>query len=139
MIRLFTSTILLICVGTISNGIQAAPPNAVTGNEHPVPESDLWLTYSGQEGPGKGKHVVLIAAEQEYRSEQAIPMLARILSTHHGFDTTVLFSVNAEGMVDPTLPTPDRKDETTFRKHNIPGRRRRPQRPPPRPGPRRLR
>jgi Trehalose utilisation len=80
-----------------------------------------WLSYKGGEGPGKGKHIVLISAEQEYRSEQAIPMLARILSTHHGFDTTVLFSVNAEGMVDPTLPTPDRKDETTFRKHNIPG------------------
>lgn len=88
---------------------------------HPVPESSQWLTYSGGEGPGKGKHIVLIAADQEYRSEQAMPMLARILATHHGFDTTVLFSVNAEGMVDPTLPTPDRKDETTFRKHNIPG------------------
>ena len=81
----------------------------------------LYLHYPGGEGPGKGKHVVLIAADQEYRSEQAMPMLARILSKHHGFDTTVLFSVNADGLVDPTLPTPDRKDETTFRKHNIPG------------------
>lgn len=80
-----------------------------------------WLSYPGGEGPGKGKHVVLIAADQEYRSEQAMPMLARILSTHHGFDTTVLFSVNADGLVDPTLPTPSRKDPSTYRKHNIPG------------------
>jgi hypothetical protein len=80
-----------------------------------------WLTYKGGDGPGKGKHIVLISADQEYRSEQAIPMLARILSTHHGFDTTVLFSVNAEGLVDPTLPTPDRKEDASFRKHNIPG------------------
>jgi len=87
----------------------------------PAPENPQWLSYPGGEGPGKGKHIVLIAADQEYRSEQAMPMLARILATHHGFDTTVLFSVNEEGWVDPTLPTPDRKDETTFRKHNIPG------------------
>lgn len=61
---------------------------------HPVPEDQRWLTYPGGDGPGKGKHIVLIAAEQEYRSEQSMPMLAWILSTHHGFDCTVLFSVN---------------------------------------------
>jgi hypothetical protein len=57
-------------------------------------QSELWLTYSGGKGPGKGRHVVLIAAEQEYRSEQSMPMLAKVLSKHHGFDCTVLFSVN---------------------------------------------
>jgi hypothetical protein len=67
---------------------------------------ELWLTYKGGDGPGNGKHVVLIAAEQEYRAEQAMPMLAKVLSTHHGFDTTILFCVNEEGLVDPTLPSP---------------------------------
>jgi hypothetical protein len=85
---------------------------------HPVPESDLWLTYQGGEGPGQGKHVVLIAAEQEYRSEQSMPMLAKVLSQHHGFDCTVLFSVNEQGLVDPTLPAPF-EDKT--KRHNIPG------------------
>ena len=85
---------------------------------HPGPESELWLTYAGGEGPGKGKHIVLIAADQEYRSEQSMPMLAKILSQHHGFDCTVLFSVNEEGLVDPTLPAP-LKDKT--KRHNIPG------------------
>ena len=87
-------------------------------DKHPVPESDLWLTFKGGEGPGKGKHVVLIAAEQEYRSEQAMPMLAKVLSERHGFDCTVLFSVNENGEVDPTLPAPF-KDKTQH--HNIPG------------------
>lgn len=87
-------------------------------HKHPVPESELWLTYPGGDGPGNGKHVVLIAAEQEYRSEQSMPMLARILSQHHGFDCTVLFSVNEQGEVDPTLPAPF--DDKTKR-HNIPG------------------
>ncbi len=80
-----------------------------------------YLHYPGGEGPGKGKRVVLIAADQEYRSEQAMPMLARILSTHHGFETTVLFSVNDEGLVDPTLLTPKRGEEATSRRHVIPG------------------
>ncbi|MCA9061411.1 MAG: DUF1080 domain-containing protein [Planctomycetaceae bacterium] len=87
-------------------------------HKHPVPESELWLTYPGGDGPGQGKHVVLIAAEQEYRSEQAMPMLARVLSEHHGFDCTVLFSVNEQGDVDPTLPAPFDDPE---RRHNIPG------------------
>jgi hypothetical protein len=84
-------------------------------------ENTQWLSYQGSDGPGKGKHVVLIAADQEYRSEQAMPMLARILSQHHGFDCTVLFSVNDDGWVDPTLPTPKRGEEAVSKKHNIPG------------------
>ncbi|MCH1421649.1 MAG: ThuA domain-containing protein [Akkermansiaceae bacterium] len=89
---------------------------------HPVPESAKWLTYSGGEGPGKGKHVVLIAADQEYRSEQAMPMMAGILSEHHGFDCTVLFGVNEKGMVDPTMPVyPKKGKEDEFEQHNIPG------------------
>ena len=90
----------------------------LTSAQHAVQESDSWLTYKGNHGPGKGKHIVLIAAEQEYRSEQAMPMLAKVLSEHHGFDCTVLFSVNEKGEVDPTLPAPF-KDKT--KRHNIPG------------------
>ncbi|MEM1069109.1 MAG: ThuA domain-containing protein, partial [Planctomycetota bacterium] len=89
-----------------------------TRREHPVPASNQWLTYLGNEGPGKGKHVVLIAADQEYRSEQSMPMLARVLSQHHGFHCTVLFSVNDQNQVDPTLPAPF-KDKT--KRHRIPG------------------
>ena len=61
---------------------------------------------------------MLIAADQEYRSEQSMPMLAKVLSQHHGFDCTVLFSMNDQGLVDPTLPAP-LKDKT--KRHHIPG------------------
>lgn len=88
-------------------------------------EDELWLSYAGakdsnDEGalPGQGKHVVLIAADQEYRSEQSMPMLARILSSHYGFDCTVLFSVNEKGLVDPTIPAPLKEKGE---KHRIPG------------------
>ncbi len=59
------------------------------------------LNLPGGEGPGKGKHVVLLAGDEEYRSEEALPMLAGILSAHHGFKTTVLFSVDKDGNIDP--------------------------------------
>ncbi|MFP6856401.1 MAG: ThuA domain-containing protein [Roseibacillus sp.] len=89
-----------------------------TAGPHPVPENSLWLTYEGKDGPGKGVHIVLIAADQEYRSEQSMPMMARILSEKHGFDCTVLFSVNEKGEADPTLKIQwEQKDVI----HNIPG------------------
>lgn len=86
--------------------------------QHPVPEDPRWLCYPGGEGPGRGKHIVLIAADQEYRSEEAIPMLARMLSVRHGFDCTVLFAQNADGLVDPTQKI--RYDDKTIW-HDIPG------------------
>ena len=90
----------------------------VMASPHPIPESDKWLVMPGEKGPGKGKHVVLIAAEQEYRAEQALPMLARTLAKHHGFHCTVLFLTNEEGLVDPTMPAPFK---TPGRKSIVPG------------------
>ena len=83
-------------------------------------DSPQWLSYPGGEGPGKGKHIVIIAAEQEYRSEQSMPMMAKILSTHHGFDCTVLFGVNEKGEVDPTMPVYPEKGKE-LKEHHIPG------------------
>ena len=93
---------------------------SIRGSAHPVPESPQWLTYPGGEGPGKGKHIVLIAADQEYRSEQSMPMLAKILSTRHGFDCTVLFGVNEKGEVDPTMAVYPEKGKE-LKPHHIPG------------------
>jgi hypothetical protein len=67
---------------------------------------DPWVVYEGKDGPGKGKHIVLIAGDEEYRSEEAMPMLGRILAVHHGFKCTVLFSINPEdGTIDPVNQT----------------------------------
>lgn len=60
------------------------------------------VTYEGTEGPGKGKHIVFVTGDEEYRSEEGMPQLAKILATHHGFTCTVLFSINkATGEIDP--------------------------------------
>ncbi len=64
------------------------------------------LTYAGGEGPGKGKHVVLLAGDEEYRSEEALPMLGKLLAVRHGFKCTVLFSTDAAtGLIDADQQT----------------------------------
>ncbi len=60
------------------------------------------VVYQGTSGPGLGKHLVFLAGDHEYRSEESLPALARILAKHHGFKCTVLFSVNRDtGEIEP--------------------------------------
>jgi len=64
---------------------------------------DPWVVLDGADGPGKGKHVVFIAGDDEYRSEELMPQLAKIAATHHGFKCTVLWPINkATGEIDPS-------------------------------------
>lgn len=60
------------------------------------------LVYKGLSGPGKGKNIVLISGDEEYRSEEALPLMGKLLAERHGFNTTVLFSTDpATGEVNP--------------------------------------
>ena len=64
------------------------------------------VVYEGKTGPGKGKHLVFLAGDEEYRSEEGLPMLAKILAVRHGFKCTVLFPINpADGTIDPNNQT----------------------------------
>lgn len=60
-----------------------------------------WVVYPGGAGPGAGKHLVFLSGDEEYRSEEALPMLAKILSQRHGFKCTVLFPVDPDGTINP--------------------------------------
>ena len=63
-----------------------------------------WLTYKGLDGPGKGKRIVFVTGDEEYRSEESMPAMARILAERHGFQCSVLFSINpANGEIDPKV------------------------------------
>ena len=65
-----------------------------------------WVEYEGKQGPGKGKHIVLLSGDEEYRSEEALPMLGKILAVRHGYKCTVLFPINpADGTIDPNNQT----------------------------------
>ena len=58
------------------------------------------LVYEeGGVGIGDGKHIVFIASDHEYRSEETCPAIARILAKHHGFKTTVLFGLDDQGHI----------------------------------------
>lgn len=54
------------------------------------------LVFEGTDGPGKGRHIVFLAGDHEYRSEESLPALARLLAKHHGFKCTVLFNIDPE-------------------------------------------
>ena len=65
-----------------------------------------WVVYEGKTGPGLGKSIVFLSGDEEYRSEQGLPMLAKILAVRHGFRCTVLFPINpADGTIDPVTLT----------------------------------
>lgn len=61
-------------------------------------------------GHSLNKNIVLISGDEEYRSEELLPQLAKILAVRHGFRCTVLFAIDPK---DGTV-NPDRLD-------NIPG------------------
>jgi type 1 glutamine amidotransferase len=71
----------------------------------PAPAAaDPPVVLEGTAGPGKGKHVVLVSGDQEYRSEETIPQLAKILADRHGFKCTVLFTVDPkDGTINPNV------------------------------------
>ncbi len=63
---------------------------------------DRWIVLEGNDGPGKGKHVVLVSGDEEYRSEEALPQLGKILAARHGFRCTVLFAIDRnDGTINP--------------------------------------
>jgi hypothetical protein len=67
---------------------------------------DPWLTVAGQDGPGKGLRIVLVSGDEEYRSEEALTQLAKILAAHHGFDCTVLYPIDPKtGEINPNEQT----------------------------------
>lgn len=58
-----------------------------------------WVVYESPKP--NGKSIVFLSGDEEYRSEEAMPQLAKILAYRHGFKCTVLFSLNSKGEIDP--------------------------------------
>jgi type 1 glutamine amidotransferase len=75
---------------------------ALAASLSPSPQADSLVVYQGDKGPGAGKHIVWLAGDQEYRSEESLPALARILARHYGFKCSVIFTTNpTTGTIDP--------------------------------------
>lgn len=76
----------------------------LSGLVSPALAADPWVVYEGKEGAGKGKRIVLISGDEEYRSEEALPQLGKILAVRHGFHCTVLFAIDPKtGAINPEL------------------------------------
>ncbi len=75
-------------------GVHVLPPPAVAAG----------VVYEGTSGPGRGRHLVLVSGDEEYRSEEALPQLGKILAKHHGFKCTVLFAIDPQdGTINPNV------------------------------------
>jgi type 1 glutamine amidotransferase len=86
----------LSCLDTRADGAAAAAAKAA--------DDAQWVVYEGGDGPGKGKHIVLISGDEEYRSEEGLPQLGKILAKHHGFKCTVLFPIDPKtGEINPEV------------------------------------
>ena len=101
---------LVIMAGLVLSCGQTIKPTDSVADEKLIAEVPVKVNYQAS-GDQKGRKIVLISGDEEYRSEEALPQLARILSSHHGFDCTVLFAQDpAEtGLINPNYL------------HNIPG------------------
>jgi hypothetical protein len=88
----------------LSLGILSCLALAATLSQ-PVMAEDPWVVFDGRaagDGAGRGKHIVLVSGDEEYRSEEGLPQLAKILAQRHGFKCTVLFSVDRhDGTINP--------------------------------------
>lgn len=79
------------------------PQHATAQPANPPAASNPHLVvYKGDSGPGAGKHIVFLAGDHEYRSEESLPALARILAKHFGFTCSVLFTTDPKtGFIEP--------------------------------------
>jgi hypothetical protein len=59
------------------------------------------VSYPAVSGPGRGRHLVFLTGDEGYRSEEGLPMLAKIFSQRHGFRCTVLFALDPDGTINP--------------------------------------
>lgn len=93
--------IYIICVSILLVNFGCKErPNVTIKTESQVKQIKQWLHLSGESSK---PHVVFISGDEEYRSEEALPALAKIMNQHHGFNCTVLFAQDpaAPGIINP--------------------------------------
>jgi type 1 glutamine amidotransferase len=88
---------------TIKSGLVVAAVAAfLTLSTRAAAQNPHLVVYEGDAGPGRGKHIVFLAGDHEYRSEESLPALARILAKRYGFKCSVFFTTDpATGFIEP--------------------------------------
>ncbi len=80
---------ILLCVCLAALAVFSFPGSAASAADT--------LVFDPPKSGENGKHIVLVSGDEEYRSEETMPMLGKILGQKHGFKCTVLFSFGPEG------------------------------------------
>lgn len=90
-------------VGWMTAAVVTLTTIAVSGQGGVPPAANPHLVvYQGDRGPGAGKHIVFIVGDHEYRSEEGMPALARILARRYGFKSSVFITTNPKtGFIEP--------------------------------------
>jgi type 1 glutamine amidotransferase len=85
---------------TLALGILAAAVASLTLAGQAV--NPHLVVYRGDRGPGVGKHIVWLAGDHEYRGEETLPALARIMARRYGFTCSVFFTTDpTTGFIAP--------------------------------------
>ena len=93
--------LLVLLLGPLTLTLASTPSTLAPQTTPPSRENATSVSYTATSGAGRGKHVVFLSGDEEYRGEEGLPMLAKILSQRHGFKCTVLFSVDPDGTINP--------------------------------------
>ena len=95
--KLFSYSLILICLINL-NFTRKSHSEGIKQNENDE-NSKYMVNYRGTKGPGVGKNIVMLASDHEYRSEESLPELAKILSKRYGFNCTVIFGLDEKGNI----------------------------------------
>ena len=98
--RTLAISALLLALFACSGRSPAEEPTATTGGQGE--EANPYnVVYKGTDGPGVGRHIVLIAGDHEYRSEEILPAMGRLLAKRFGFKCSIFFTLDDEGFIEP--------------------------------------
>lgn len=91
--------LLIVLASALALGLFAAWLPALHARQADNPHL---VVYQGDQGPGAGKRIVFLAGDHEYRSEETLPALARILARRYGFTCSVFFTTDPKtGFIEP--------------------------------------
>ena len=96
--------LILFCLALLSS---CQPGDNENDTEKKKETPREWLHFQSDNKSNLKNKIVLVSGDEEYRSEEALPQLAKILNQHHGFNCKVLFSQdpNHPGIIDPNETT----------------------------------
>ncbi len=92
---------LILLLSIVFFNVGFTPENTPSFAKAEEDNAQYRIVYKGEKGPGVGKNIVFITSDHEYRSEESLPALARILAKRYGFTCTVVFGLDNEGYILP--------------------------------------